>query len=190
MNAHRTKPIIHKTTSLVSYPGTDGSPGCGWLLLFIVISYIIFAAINRVLSGYGSRLDQFICFGTLACFVVLWIWESKSKNKVSHKARLERDAETREWVRGCQEAKVNIVDRRYSPGGVNDDGWDIHYYKPSYYLTLELSPAQRAVVPERTLVEVKVYSDIYEKLEKYNTAYIYYKPETPMTFFLLEELYR
>src|SRR6185436_17723213 len=123
-----------------SPPKPGESIGCGKSLLLMIIAYIVLSAIGRVLNGSRDRFDQVICLGTLVCFAVLWSMDNKS----IHKARLDRDAQTREWARACKEAQVAIVSRRYLPGGTSENDYgEVHSYRPYYHLDLEMNADQR-----------------------------------------------
>lgn len=158
--------------------------GCIWSVLFIVIAYYVISAMIRVTSRSGSGLDQMICYGALICFVIIMILGVRKMYKNGQEVAAERQ----QWKNTCVFADVAILNRRYSPGGANDDDYEFHYYKPTYRLDLEMNSDQRAVAPNQTVLSVDVNRSTYEKLEKRDTVRIYYKPGSPLTFLLEEEI--
>jgi hypothetical protein len=164
----------------------DTSLGCVSFLFIAVIGYLIFSAINRVMAGHGSRDDQYICYGTLICLVLVYFQAEREKKQEKQRLREVQQA----WKNSCKSVEVVIMSRQsYSYESYFDDYGDLHNGKSSYSLDLETTADQKAANPNLTVVSVKVYSDIYEKLQDQKIVRIYYKPESPLTFLLEEELY-
>jgi hypothetical protein len=156
-------------------------------IAIVLLVYNVFAAILRAMSGNGSKLDNFICATTPICLIILYVWYSR-KTKQDDK---NLQAERQEWKNACNSVEVAIVNRRCSRGGVYEDGYypgEFHTIRSYYHLDLETNAEQRAVNLNQTVVGVEVGQGIYDCLEKHNTVRIYYKPESPMTFLLEEEL--
>jgi hypothetical protein len=177
----RTKPNFGKTAPW----GTQGeeSGSCLQMLAMIVGGTIVISAYVDVTSGRGSAWDQYICYGTLIAFAVLMLLGVRDW----YRERMAQDAARAAWRTACRSAEVAIVSRRYYPGGSSDDGYDIHYFRPYYRLTLELSADQKAAAPKSTTLDVDVDGIVYRKLETSQRVRIYYKPEAPFTFLLEEE---
>ena len=156
------------------------STSCFSMIFVTLIGYFILKAITKVTSGYGSGFDNVLCYGTLAFLVVSPILAGRVKDKEKEKLKETR----REWKKSCIFADVSIVDRRHRSGSINDDGYNIHYSKPSWCLHLEPNADQRAVAPNLSVIQV----GLYEKLQNRDTVRIYYEPESPLTFLLEEEI--
>ena len=181
----RTEPNFSKKDSSEGQTKNSDDWGCVWLPLVIAIGYIFSSAIARVNSHTGSWLDQVICYGTLICVVAMFIlgdWAQKKEKKRLHEAR-------QKWKRTCKSAEVAIVRRYGYPGGSYEDEYGIpHTTRANYHLDIALGADQMAVSPNQTIMQVKVTSNIFEKLEKRDTVRIYYEPESPLEFLLEEEL--
>ena len=155
------------------------------MILVTVIGYFVFLAITRVTSGNGSKLDHYICYGTLAGFVVILILGVLDTKKDKKALAAKRQ----NWKDTCKSGEVAIVNRHYYPGGTNEDENGIpHTSRASYHLDLEMNADQRAAAPDRKVLYVEVSGSVYGKLLERNTVRIYYKPEAPLTFLLEEEL--
>jgi hypothetical protein len=177
MNAYRIKPKLGGTQTSEE----KREPlGCGWSLLIIVILYIVLSAILRVTSNTGSQLDQIICYGALIVFLIVLILGIRGIYQ-NDKAL---EAERQKWQQSCMSAQLNIVNRH--EGGVYDDGYKCHTFPCR--LELEMDEAQRAVVPHQTTIIVEVSNYLFEQLKTRDSVRIYYKPETPLTFSLEDEL--
>jgi hypothetical protein len=151
---------------------------CITIPLLTIAGYFVLSAIQRVTSGKGDRIDQFICYGTLIYFVVglLLLFRDQNRDAKVLKAQkqiLKNSSRVEEAV---------IVNRHHQPGSsyeINEYG-DTRYKRPHYSLTLKL--------PNQTRASVDVSERIYKKLENRNTVRIYYTPESPSTFMLDDEL--
>jgi hypothetical protein len=144
------------------------------------MAYFVLSAIFRYTNGYGSKLDQVICFGALIIFVIIMLWGARDMVKDS----LALGEEKQRWKNSCKSAEVAIVKR--SPGGEWDDGYRFHYARPR--LELERNSDQKAIAPNDVTVSVEIWDSLYKKLETQNSVRIYYKPEAPLTFLLEDEL--
>jgi hypothetical protein len=180
----RERPYFGKKASFETQLQNDNSPGCIRMLLFSVGGYFVFSAITKVTSGRGSEIDQYICYGALICFVVILLIAARGADR----DRNAREEEEQKWKSTCISTEVAILSRDYSPGGESDDGYDIHYYRESYRLSLDMDIDKGSIVPNRRIVKVEVAGYIYKKLEKRDTVRIYYHAENPMTFLLEEEM--
>jgi len=181
MIAFRKKPEIGGESPLMTRPEPEASSlGCIVTPLFLVISYFVLSAITRVTSNTGTKLDQAICYGTLISFVIICILGIRQENQ----KREVKKAEQQKWLKACSAAYVTIANRRDATTW--DDGYRYHY--ASCRLELEMNSDQKRAFPSDTIVSVEVGQSIYEKLEKRDTVRIYYKPESPLTFLLEEEL--
>jgi hypothetical protein len=139
-----------------------------------------FATVIFVYAMSGtSILAWTLCFGIVTIFSVLIY-----RNKILEKRAKEK------WRTTCTIAWLNIVDRLDVPaGGPYVDGYgDFHSSKSYYRLDLEMNADQNAAAPDEKTVEVKVNESTYNSLLDSKTVCIYYQPETPLTFFLEEEL--
>jgi hypothetical protein len=181
----RTKPNFSKKDSPEGQTRNNDTWGCTWLALLIAVGYIVSSAVARVNSHTGSWLDQVICYGTLISIVTTFIvgdWAQKREKKKLHEAQ-------QEWKRGCKSAEVAIVNRYGYDGGSYEDEYGIpHTTRPNYHLNIELGADQKAISPNQTTVQVNVYSNVFQKLEKRDTVRIYYEPESPLEFLLEEEI--
>jgi hypothetical protein len=181
----REKPDFGKKDFFEAQVKNTESPCCIWIPFIAIIGYIVFTAINRVISGYGNKLDQIICCGTLIGFVIMCILGIRDMNRDKEALKSEKY----KWRKGCTIAEVAILSRHGYPGGTYEDGYgDIHSSRSYYHLDLETNADQRTVAPNQTVVSVNVDEYVYKMLEKCDTVRIYYKPESPMTFLLKEEL--
>jgi hypothetical protein len=181
----REKPNFDKKVLTQSQSRNDDWWGFAQVLLICVIGYIALSSIGRVISGRGENIDGIIFPGTLVCLTIAVILVERNKKK--EKQRLHEAQQ--EWKRTCKSEEVAIVSRQSaSYESYFDDYGDLHNGKSSYSLDLETTADQKAVNPNLTSISVKVYSNIYEKLEKRDTVRIYYKPEAPLTFLLEEEV--
>ncbi|MBI5565798.1 MAG: hypothetical protein HY870_12960 [Chloroflexi bacterium] len=161
------------------------SPSCLWMFIVAVGGYFAFGAINRVLSGYGNRLDHLICYGVLIGFVILVILAKRQTDRDTKKLREAHH----EWKYTCRSAEVSIINRQHYPGGSWEDGYGIpHSSHPSYHLNLELTAEQRVLFPNLQSVRVDVNEDIYSKLIDRNVVRVYYQPDSPMIFLMEEEI--
>jgi hypothetical protein len=166
-------------------PKAGDSPGCLLLLVLTVGGYFALSAINRAMAGSGSPLDKSICYGLLACLVILFALSPYFSKQEKKKYLAARQA----WVRSSVAVEVSILDRRHFPGSSWEDGYEIpHHSSPSYHLDLETSPDQKAAHPNLTQVSVEVQEPVYTRLQDRRTVRIYYKPEAPFTFLLEEEI--
>jgi hypothetical protein len=188
----RTKPIFGKKEPVESRD-RDDPRGCFWLPLMIVVSYFVLSAIVRYTSGSGNKLDQGICYGSLLLLVIFLLVGVIGSAKES--AAIE--AEKKQWKNFCASAEVAIVSRDGYRGGSYEDEYGIpHYSRPHYRLTLKV-PFQVSVRLYKTLtyksssqydVVLDVSESIFKALENRDTVRIYYKPDSPLTFLLEDEL--
>jgi hypothetical protein len=130
--------------------------------------------------GTATWLDQVICWGTLAGFLVLSVWSYAANAPV----RKIKASEKQAWIDGCTVAQVKILERHES--GSYDDGYRFHSYPCR--LELEMNSDQRACAPNERVVSAKVSDTIYKHLKMRDTVRIYYWPGAPLTFLLEEEL--
>ena len=181
--AYRNKPEIGKTNSMSSHTKIDDDPmSCVWLPLGIVISYFVLSAIIRVISNSGSKLDRIICYGTLICFVGIMLLGARD----AYQEGKAKEAERKKWANGCKTALLTIA-RRHEASSWWDD-YSFRYHNAPNYLEVEMNSDQKAVSPNHTIIRAEVNQYVYDRLKKSNTVHIYYKPESPMTFLLEEEL--
>ena len=178
----RDKPDFGKKVS-----NRGNSLGFVSLLFIAVIGTLVVSAISRVMSGHGSRDDQYVCYGILICLVLVYFQAEREK-----KEEEQRLLEVRQkWRNTSKSAEVAIVNRRYSRGGVYEDGYypgEFHSHRSYYYLDLATNDDQRAIAPNKIIIGVEVSQGVYNHLENRNTVRIYYKPESPLTFLLEEEV--
>lgn len=181
MGTYREKPEIGKTNSLLSHSMSDNDRwSCLTAPLFIVISYFVLSAITRVTTNSGTKLDQMVCYGALIIFVIIMIWGAYGTYRSNQNAAEERQ----NWKKGCKSAELTILNR-YESGGF-DDGY--RYHTVPSRLELEMNSDQIAFSPNSSVVEVTVSDNILKSLKGRKTVRIYYKPETPLTFLLEDEL--
>jgi hypothetical protein len=180
----RREPVFGERKPAETPPDNDRSTGCGWLLLISVGSYFVYTAIDRVLSGTGSRLDQIICYGVLIALLGVTTWVALNNRKDQRAL----ESEKHKWVESCVTDELNIMARHEGGSYCNDDGYDIHSGSIPYRLELEMNADQKAVSPEERLVSVTVSEYTYQKLATCKSARVYYLPEAPLTFLLEDEL--
>jgi hypothetical protein len=180
----RTKPVFGRKEVAETPAGKADPTGCVWTVILIVLGYIVVSAILRVTSGGGSRLDGFICYGSLAGLGVMLLLGLRD----GIRSRRALEAEGRQWMNSCTSDEVAIVKREHFPGRANDDGYEIHYYRASHHLYLALNADQRAAAGDKEVLCIDVRGPVYEKLEGRDRVRIYYRPESPLTFLLEEEI--
>lgn len=188
----RAKPIFGKKES-VEPRDKDDRWGCIQFPLIIVVSYFVLSAIVRYTSGSGNKLDQIICYGTLSLFVIIMLIGAIESAKESAAIEVEKQ----HWKNTCSFGDVVIASRDGYRGGTYEDEYGIpHTVRPHYRLTLKI-PIQVPVrlhyglthkLSSQVDVNIDVSESIYTKLENRDTVRIYYKPESPLTFLLEEEL--
>lgn len=188
----RAKPIFGKKES-VEPRDKDDRWGCIQFPLIIVVSYFVLSAIVRYTSGSGNKLDQIICYGTLSIFVIIMLIGAIESAKESAAIEVEKQ----HWKNTCSFGDVVIASRDGYRGGTYEDEYGIpHTVRPHYRLTLKI-PIQVPVrlhyglthkLSSQVDVNIDVSESIYTKLENRDTVRIYYKPESPLTFLLEEEL--
>lgn len=187
MNASRIKPEILKKETLQSPPkSSDDSMGCITLPLGIVISYFITSAVVKSMLNTATKLEQYVCYGTLVFFVIMAVLAARDRYKESQ----ARAAERAGWASSCKTECLNIVSRQKAKttSWWDDYSYRYHNYRRPNLLMLEMNTQQRAVSPDQTMVSVEVSHYIYKRLEQRKTVRIYYMPESPLTFLLEEEL--
>jgi len=181
----REKPNFDKKVNASPQPKKDGWWDWIQVLGICVVGYIVLSSMARVISGRGERIDSIICLAALICLAATVIVVERKKRK--KKQRLHEAQQ--DWKDACKSEETVIMRREhYGYESYFDDYGDLHNGKSSYRLELEATADQKAVNPNLTVVSVKVYSDIYKKLENHNTVRIYYKPESPLEFLLEEEI--
>jgi hypothetical protein len=180
----REKPNFDKKVFTNPQPKNDDW-SCVQTLWICVIGYIALSSIGRVLSGRGENIDGVIFPVTLVCVAIAVILVKRNKKKEEQRFHEAQE----EWKRTCKSEEVAIVSRQsYGYESYFDDYGDYHHGGSSHHLELEATADQKAVIPNLMVVNVEVYSNVYEKLEKRDTVRIYYKPETPLAFLLEDEL--
>jgi hypothetical protein len=126
-----------------------------------------------------------ICYAVLIGFVILVIWVIIQEEPRQKKVREAQQ----EWQGACKSVEVAIVDRFYYPGGSWEDEYGIpHSSHASYTLYIELPAEQKVDFPNLQSVSVDVSGEIYSKLLDRNVVRVYYKPDSPMTFLLEDEI--
>ena len=181
----REKPDISKKDPSESRTKNGDLWGCIQALWIGVIGYIVLSSVMRVFSRRGEKIDGVIFFGALAFLVVAVILTERNKKR--DRQRLH-DAQ-QEWQRTCKSEEVTIVSREhYGYESYFDDYGDYHPGGSSHHLELELTSDQKAVDPNRKIVNVDVSRQVYEMLQNRDTVRIYYKPEAPLTFLLEGEI--
>ena len=193
MNANRTKPEFGKPEPLESQKKSDNSAGCVLMPLVIIISFFVLSAIVRYTSGNGSKVDQTICYGTLIVFAIIMLLAARD----TVRDNLAMDKRKQQWKKTCSFGDVVIASRDGYRGGTYEDEYSIpHTVRPHYRLTLKI-PIQVPVrlhyglthkLSSQVDVNIDVSESIYKKLENRDTVRIYYKPESPLTFLLEDEL--
>lgn len=172
----RQEPNFGKKDSF-NYQNQDDPWGCVRIPIIIVVSYFVFMAITRVTSGGGSKLDHYICYGTLIIFVVILLLGLRDQNREQKILSEKKQA----WKNSSKVVNVPIESRHGYPGGSYEDEYGIpHRSRPSYRLVLRL--------PNQVSATVHVSESVYKALENKNTVRIYYEPESPTTFMIDEEL--
>lgn len=179
----RNKPALKPDSSQSQNQWTE-LPGCLWTIFVVVGGYFIIRAMDRVWYGQASRLDQMICSGVLAGFVILLIWAKRDRDRDQKKLREAQQA----WKRTCRSVEVAIVNRKHYSGGWWEDDYGTHSSRSSYHLDLEVIAEQRVLFPTLQSVSVEVEGTVYSKLKDRNVVRIYYQPDSPMIFLLDEEL--
>jgi hypothetical protein len=179
MPEYRKKPQIGKADP-ATRPQADDPAGCVWMLVAAVVAYFVLSSVSRVLFHIASKLDQLICDGALALFLVMLLvgivfqmrdWNAKARAKTA-------------WAGACIRAEVRIVGRR--PAG----GFEMYdrYHHVSAHVELEMNADQRALAPLATSVSVDIPDTLYTRLADRDTVRIYYSPDAPLEFLLEEEL--
>lgn len=156
----------------------DDPWSCITIPLLTIAGYFVLSAIQRVTSGKGDRIDQFICYGTLISFVVALLISFRDQNRDAKVLK----AQKRILKNSSRLAEAVIVNLHHHPGSsyeINEYG-DTRYTRPRYSLTLKL--------PNQTIAKVEINERIYKKLENRHTVQIYYTSESPSTFMLDDEL--
>lgn len=177
----RSKPKFGKQRIPKSRSGSNNSPSCILFLVVAVVGYFVIKAFSRVTAGYGNDTDYLICFGVVALLVGIYYLENQDKEKETDRYLDEQ----RRWRRRAKVAEVAIVSRRHSPGGANDDGYNIHYSRAFWHLTLEKNADQLAVSPNKIKnISIKVNQNVYASLVNRDTVRIYYHRDDPLTFLL------
>jgi hypothetical protein len=154
--------------------------GCVRAAISILILYFITRAFVAVESGTATSLDQVVCWGGFAGFLVLVVWNYVADAPNRKVKALEKEA----WIKACTVAKVKILTRHER--GEFDDGYRFH--STPCRLELEMNADQRAIAPNETAVTATVLDTVYKSLVKSDTVRIYYWREAPLTFLLEEEL--
>lgn len=155
-------------------------------MIFVAVGgYFVCGAINRALSGYGSGLDQVICYGAMIGLVILTIWAMLHESQDQQEIREAQQA----WKRTCKLVALAIVSRQHYAGGIWEDEIGIpHTSRERYDLNLELTNEQRVLFPNLHAVRITVNETIYSKLIDRTVVRVYYQPDSPLTFLLEEEI--
>ncbi len=174
----RTKPVIIRKEYPAKAKPDDGSWGCVMIPVVIAGSYFVLMSMVKTVDKTANRLEQLICYAALVAFIVIMILGMRDwlqENQATLRAK-------KAWLKGCTVAQVKIVDRH---GGEWDDGYRFH---SSWWLHLEMGPDQARVSPNATTLTAQVDQFVYARLEKRDTVRIYYRRETPLAFFIEDEL--
>jgi hypothetical protein len=183
MSAYREVPDIGKTRAWES-PAELGDDPMGrlWLPLVAAVSYFVLAAVFRVTSNSGSKLDRIVCYGTLILLVFVILLGARD----THRQTRAKHAERKAWAMGCRTALLTIVGRHEAISLWDD--YSQRYHNSHNSLDLEMNSDHEAALPTQTVVSAQVSQYISDHLKERNTVRIYYMPEAPMAFLLEEEL--
>lgn len=97
-----------------------------------------------------------------------------------------KEVEKKKWVKNCKTALLTIINRNEA-----SIWWDDSAYRPirsPNMLELEINSDQKGIFLNQTTIQAEVSQYVYDRLKDCNAVRIYYMPESPMTFFLEEEL--
>jgi len=95
-------------------------------------------------------------------------------------------AEKKKWAEGCKTALLPIVHRHEATSWWDD--YDNRFHNTRSSLELEMNFDQKAASSNRKIVRVEISEYVNNRLKERSTVRIYYKPESPLTFLLEEEL--
>ena len=170
----RTKPAF-EPDSIKAQPKNEDSSGCSAMAFITLIG--VLCSFGYLRGVFGDRLDQVICVGGLICIILAFALNTPVERM--EKKRLQK--ERQQWKETCISNNVTIIDRHGFSGGSYEDEYGIPQRTRAYYsLTLRL--------PNQIDVNIDVSASVYAKLGQRDTVRIYYRPESPMTFMLEEEL--
>lgn len=171
MTTSRIMPDVYGPQAALS-GSRQGSDRIGWIKIAItlLILYFFFSACVHIQIGTATKFDLIIV-------VIIGILSILSIGQDSAEVR----AAKQKWKDTSKFADVAIVSRGYRPSATYYDEYEIpHTVSARYTLTLMLL--------NQTIVKADVSGSVYRTLENRNTVSIYYKPESPITFMLEEEL--
>ena len=180
MTASRIMPYFYSPQAAMGGLKSDKPVRWYQVAIGLLIMYFFFSGCVHIQLGTATKYD-------LIFMVIIVIWGLLSIGQDSPEVREAKQ----KWKDTSTFADVTIVSRYYRPGADYEDEYGIpHHSRPTCRLELEMNSEQRAFAPDQTVVNIDVYERIYTKLENRNVVRIYYKPESPLTFALEEELDR
>jgi hypothetical protein len=170
MTASRIMPYFYSPQAAMGGLKSDKPVRWYQVAIGLLIMYFFFSGCVHIQLGTATKYD-------LIFMVIIVIWGLLSIGQDSPEVKEAKQ----KWKDTSKFADVAIISRDHRPGGTYYDEYEIpHTARPRYSLTLQL--------PNQEDVNVDVSESVNKELENRDTVRIYYKPESPLTFALEEEL--